>query len=180
MSTVMAHWSEGRTSCSNPFPETTRGLGHCGFSTTRKCRICAVPGVGPVTRADRSYPATGCRIPGLRQADVSATVHRRRHRALQTSPGFPVDLTTPPLPHRRASDGIPSLFLGHIVGMPSGDRSTTALATELSNLFGISAGQRKLHESDLSKSRVEVSGQLSNQDIREEIGSLWALTRHFD
>jgi len=64
--------------------------------------------------------------------------------------------------------------------MPSGDRSTTALATELSNLFGISAGQRKLHESDLSKSRVEVSGQLSNQDIREEIGSLWALTRHFD
>ena len=27
---------------------------------------------------------------------------------------------------------------------------------------------------------VEVSGQLSNQDIREEIESLWALTRHFD
>jgi len=27
---------------------------------------------------------------------------------------------------------------------------------------------------------VEVSGQLSNQDIREEIETLWALTRHFD
>jgi len=27
---------------------------------------------------------------------------------------------------------------------------------------------------------VEVSGQLSNQDIREEIDTLWALTRHFD
>ena len=27
---------------------------------------------------------------------------------------------------------------------------------------------------------VEVSGQLSNQDIREEIESLWALTRHFN
>ena len=29
-------------------------------------------------------------------------------------------------------------------------------------------------------SLVEVSGQLSNQDIREEIGTLWVLTRHFD
>jgi hypothetical protein len=27
---------------------------------------------------------------------------------------------------------------------------------------------------------VEVSGQLSNQDIREKIDGLWALTRHFD
>jgi len=27
---------------------------------------------------------------------------------------------------------------------------------------------------------VEVSGQLSNQEIREEIETLWALTRHFD
>jgi hypothetical protein len=36
-------------------------------------------------------------------------------------------------------------------------------------------GAAKLHISD----RVEVSGQLSNQFIREEIYALWSMTRHF-
>jgi len=37
-----------------------------------------------------------------------------------------------------------------------------------------------VRESALFVMSVEVSGQLSNQDIREEVETLWTLTKHLD
>ena len=84
-----------------------------------------------------------------------------------------------------ALDTGPSHGRGYVrVVDPSGPGAS--VVTSPPGIVPESAGPTRYRSGEWFESRnslvrsVEVSGQLSNQAIKEEIDTLWALTRHFD